>query len=105
MEREKGFERFLRRVNNLKQDAPLPFTAAKPVEFPVPSRSTWSRPVPALGAAAGHMWGTYGTRGLPAPRTVHRPSATVGPAASTREWHRRAPWEAATERGTPSKRL
>jgi hypothetical protein len=26
--------------------------------FLVPSRSTWSRPVPALGAAAGHLWGT-----------------------------------------------
>jgi hypothetical protein len=58
MEREKGFEWFRRRVNYSKQDAPLPFIAAEPFAFSVPSRSTWSRPVPALGAAAGHMWGT-----------------------------------------------
>jgi hypothetical protein len=58
MEREKGFERFRRCVNNLKQDAPLLFIAVEPFAFSVPSRSTWSRPVPALGAAAGHMWGT-----------------------------------------------
>jgi len=58
MEREKGFERFRRWVNYSKQDAPLPFIAARPFDFPVPSRSRWSRPVPALGAAAGHMWGT-----------------------------------------------
>ena len=58
MEREKGFERFRRWVNYSKRDAPLPFIAAEPFAFPVPSRSTWSRPVPAFGAAAGHMWGT-----------------------------------------------
>jgi hypothetical protein len=58
MEREKGFERFRRTVNYFKQDALLPVIAVEPLAFPVPSRSTWSRSVPALGAAAGHMWGT-----------------------------------------------
>jgi hypothetical protein len=46
-------------VNYSKQDAPLPFITARPFTFPVPPRSTWSRPVPAFGAAAGHMWGTW----------------------------------------------
>jgi hypothetical protein len=58
MEREKGFERIRPSVNYSKQDALLPFIAAEPFAFPVPPRSTWSRHVPALGAAAGHMWGT-----------------------------------------------
>jgi hypothetical protein len=61
MEREKGFERFRRWVNYSKQDAPLPFIIARPFTFPVPSRSTRSHLVPALGAAAGHMWGTWKT--------------------------------------------
>jgi hypothetical protein len=59
MEREMGFERLRRWVNSSRRDAPLPFIAARPFEFPVRSRSTWSRPVPALGAWAGHMWGTW----------------------------------------------
>ncbi len=58
MEREKGFERCRRWVNILRQDASLPLNSPSPFAIPVPTRSTRSRPVPAFGAAAGHMWGT-----------------------------------------------